>query len=209
MVMDGYYINLEHRTDRKQHIENMISRIPFFENIKRMEAIPNKRGDIGCSLSHIKCLNDLLAKNKEYYLIIEDDFFILNDANFNRFVDEFEQIKYMDNWDVITLTPRGDTNINNYILNFNRIENNQTASGYIIKHRFIETLLTYFNNGVSGLIQNGDPNIYALDQCWKPLQRTSNFIYYKHIFAGQLPGQSDIEHKYVDYNARFIKQNQY
>ena len=207
--MDGFYINLNHRTDRRQHIETLIQTHPFFKNIERMEAICNERGDIGCSMSHIKCLTDLLHKNKDYYLIIEDDFFILNETNFTNFVDEFEVIKDSAEWDVLTLTPRGDTKVKNYLSSFNRVENNQTATGYIVKHRFIETLLTYFKKGVSKLMNGGKPGRNALDQCWKPLQKISNFIYYQHIFAGQRPGHSDIEQTYVDYNRRFIEQPNY
>ena len=40
---------------------------------------------------------------------------------------------------------------------------------------------------------NGDSStIYAIDQIWKLLQNDNTFLYYKHIFAGQLPGYSDI-----------------
>ena len=207
--MEGFYINLIHRIDRKQHIETLIQTHPFFKNIERMDAICNERGDIGCSMSHIKCLTDLLQKNKAYYLILEDDFFILNETNFNNFVDEFEHIKDADECDVLTLTPRGDTKTKNYLLGFSRVENNQTATGYIVKHRFIETLLTYFKKGLSKLMNGGKPGRNALDQCWKPLQKISNFIYYQHIFAGQRPGHSDIEQTYVDYNRRFIEQPNY
>jgi GR25 family glycosyltransferase involved in LPS biosynthesis len=207
--MDGFYINLIHRTDRKQHIETLIQTHSFFKNIERMEAIYNERGDIGCSLSHIKCLTDLLQKNKDYYIILEDDFFILNETNFTNFVDEFDRIKDSDEWDVLTLTPRGDTKIKNYLFDFNRIVNTQTTTGYIVKHRFIETLLTHFKKGLSKLMNGGKPGTNALDQCWKPLQKNSNFIYYTHIFAGQLPGHSDIEQTYVDYNRRFIEQLNY
>jgi hypothetical protein len=58
-------------------------------------------------------------------------------------------------------------------------------------------------------MSGGKPGTNALDQCWKPLQKNSNFIYYTHIFAGQLPGHSDIEQTYVDYNRRFIEQPNY
>lgn len=207
--MDGFYINLNRRADRREHIETLIQTHPFFKNIERMEAICNERGDIGCSLSHIKCLTDLLQKNKAYYLILEDDFCILNETNFKNFECEFDLIKDSAEWDVLTLTPRGDTKIKNYLFNFNRIINNQTTTGYIVKHRFIETLLTHFKKGLSKLMNGGKPGTNALDQCWKPLQKNSNFIYYNHIFAGQLPGHSDIEQTYVDYNRRFIEQPNY
>lgn len=207
--MDGFYINLVHRVDRKQHIEHMMKTHSFFKNIERMDAILNQRGDIGCAMSHIKCLTGLLTRKKDFYMIIEDDFVILDQAKFASFTNEFEKIKDSDDWDVLTLTPRGDTKVVNYINSFHRIENNQTATGYIVKHRFVETLLKCFKEGVAGLIRNGHPNLYALDQCWKPLQTKSNFVYYKDVFAGQMPGYSDIEKRNVNYNSRFLDQTKF
>jgi GR25 family glycosyltransferase involved in LPS biosynthesis len=204
--MDGFYINLLHRLDRKQHVETTLLAHPFFKNIERMDAVLNERGDIGCTMSHVKCLTELLTRNKEAYLIIEDDFVILDQDKFDSFANEFEKIKDRDDWDVLTLTPRGDTKLVNYIDNFHRIENNQTTTGYIVKHRFVETLLDYFKRGLVKLMNNEKPGLYALDQCWKPLQKKSNFVYYKHVFAGQLPGYSDIEQKNVNYNSRFLNQ---
>lgn len=207
--MNGLYINLSHRVDRSRHIEELKNKYPFFKNIERFDAISNKRGDIGCTMSHIKCLTQLLHLNKDYYLVMEDDFFIMNDINFQKFESCFEQIKDNDNWDVLTLTPRGDTIVKNYLLDFNKVVNNQTATCYIVKHKFIEILLSSYKKGLLGLMNNEDPNINALDQCWKPLQHTHNFIYYTHIFAGQLEGYSDIEKKYVNYNHRYIQQTYY
>ena len=58
-----------------------------------MDAILHERGDIGFALSHINCLNSLLQKNDPYYVIMEDDFLIFNEPNFNRFVEDFDKIK--------------------------------------------------------------------------------------------------------------------
>lgn len=207
--VEGYYINLSHRTDRKEHMEQLKQTHPFFKNIERMEAVVNKRGIIGCSLSHIKCLNELLKRNKECYLIMEDDFFILNEDNFNGFIREFDKIKNDTNWDVITLTPRGDTIVKNYNQGFHKIINNQTATGYIIKHNFINRLLEVYKQGVEQLMSDEDPNKWVNDQCWKPLQLESNFIYYENIYGGQLPCYSDLEKRVVDYNKRFIEQYRY
>ena len=55
-------------------------------------------------------------------------------------------------------------------------------------------------------MRNQDTNKYALDQCWKPLQEKSNFIYFNKIYAGQLEGYSDIEQKNINYNQRFLNQ---
>jgi hypothetical protein len=46
----------------------------------------------------------------------------------------------------------------------------------------------------------------AIDINWKKLQFDYPFYYYSKIFAGQLPGWSSIENRFVDYNQQFINQ---
>jgi len=210
--MNGFYINLKHRTDRKEHIELLQNNNIFFKNIIRFDAIYNDKYGVGCCSSHIKCLEECLKINNAFYLIMEDDFMIINQNAFNNFVDEFEKIKNDTDWDVITLTPRGITNQKQYKPLFNKIIETQTATGYIIKHAFIEKLLPILKDGLQGLIKGytgPNPNPYCNDQCWKPIQLKSNWIYFHEIFAGQLPCYSDIENKDVNYNKRFVDQIYY
>lgn len=207
--MNGFYINLNHRTDRKKHIDLLQINNPFFTNIKRFNAIYSDKYGVGCCLSHIKCLEECLNLNDDYYLIMEDDFTILNQEAFNNFVNEFEKIKNDTDWDVITLTPRGTTQEKEYKPSFNKIIDSQTTTGYIIKHGFIKELLKALEYGVDGLIKGYTgpmPNPYCADQCWKPLQLSSNWIYFNKIFGGQLPCHSDIENRVVDYNFGFLDQ---
>lgn len=206
--MKGYYINLEKRTDRDKHVkENVLSR-PFFENVKRFNAITHRKGAVGCTLSHIECLKKLQTNNDPYYMILEDDFFILNEDNYRLFTESFEKIKE-ENWDVIVLTPRGKTHTRHICDDFNRIIDNQTTTGYIIRHDFIQKLLPVYENSVKYLETGGNPDIWALDSCWKPLQVTTHFWYFAKIYAGQLPGYSDIEKRPVNYNQRFVLQNSF
>ena len=207
--MNGFYINLDSREDRKEHIEKMKNEISFFKNIERMPAIYKTQNNIGCSLSHIKCLTELLKKNDDHYLIMEDDFFILHKQNFIEFTYYFNLIKNDEDWDMIVLTPRGETQKKNYKGNFHKIIDNQTATGYIIKHKFINTLLENIKDGCVNLMKGyygPTPNPYVNDQCWKKLQYNNVWLYFYKIFAGQLPGYSDIEKRIVNYNYRFIDQ---
>jgi len=206
--MKGFYINLKHREDRKKHIEDNIIKYSFFSNIERMDAIYNNNGDVGCGLSHIKCINELKKLNDEYYLILEDDFQILNEHNFLEFEKKFEKIKNLS-WDLIVLTPSGNTIHRNYYENFHRINNNQTTTAYIIKHEMLEIIENLFNEGVENLLKNKNPHEWVIDQIWKRIQNEKVFLYYKDIFAGQLPGYSDIGKRMVNNNARFINQINY
>lgn len=204
--MKGYYINLEKRTDRNDYVKKHVLTRPFFENIERFNAITHEKGAVGCTLSHIDCLKKLQENNEPYYMILEDDFLILGEDNFQSFTLAFDKIK-QENWDIIILTPRGKTHTRNIKDEFHRVIDNQTTTGYIIKHEFIKTLLPIYENSVKYLESGGNPDLWALDSCWKPLQETTQFWYFNKIYAGQLPGYSDIEKRPVNYNQRFILQN--
>lgn len=209
--MKGFYINLEGRKDRNNHIIKLKKDNHFFKNIERFNAIYSDIYGVGCLESHIKCLELCLMMSDNYYLIMEDDFFILNQSNFNKFVDDFESIK-TENWDIITLTPRGTT-CKKYLLDkFHRIIDTQTTTAYIIKHDFIQKLLPILQDSLPKLKNaknREESHLNCIDQCWKPIQMNSIWLYYHKIFAGQLPGYSDIEKTYVDYNQRFLDQLQY
>ena len=60
-----YYINLEHRIDRKEHIENQIKKYidPELSITKRFNAIENKNGHIGCSKSHLNIIEECIQNN--------------------------------------------------------------------------------------------------------------------------------------------------
>ena len=66
--MEGYYINLESRKDRRKHIENFKKQYPFFKNIQRFNAIKHSNGAIGCTQSHLECLKKLKDTENEYCL---------------------------------------------------------------------------------------------------------------------------------------------
>ena len=76
------YINLEHRTDRKEHVEyqlrNVVGFSDRFVNIERVNAVKLANGALGCSLSHLKCLQQAKERNLDHVLICEDDITFFN-----------------------------------------------------------------------------------------------------------------------------------
>jgi hypothetical protein len=211
-MIQGYYINLDERVDRKTHFDNNIKSRDFFSNLQRIPAIKNTDGAIGCGLSHIKSL--ILSKNiinASYVGVFEDDFCILNEQSCAEFIDAFSRISDSDEWDCILLTPRGDTQQNGaseFMManGFKRITKSQTTTAYIIKKTVIDALQQNLKDAVANLIKGGDKNTYSIDQYWKRLQTEYRFYYYQDVFAGQLPGWSSIENRMTNYNDRFLKQ---
>jgi hypothetical protein len=207
--MIGKYINLETRIDRKTHFETNIKSNLFFSNIEHMNAILHSPPTIGCSKSHLKILEMFENTNEPYIAIMEDDFCILNQDNFNNFVTDFELIKDSTEWKVIVLTPSGNSvqGIPEMTsANFKRIINTQTTTGYIIKKEMIPILISNIKECIELQLQGIPPCISAIDIYWKKLQHEYPFYYYSKIFGGQLPGWSCIENRVVNYNQSFLLQ---
>jgi len=81
------YINLASRPDRKIHIEEQLRGVGL--NPTRFNAIKLKNGRIGCSMSHLKCLQIAKNNNWSHVMICEDDLMILNKETFINNVNTF------------------------------------------------------------------------------------------------------------------------
>ena len=75
-IKHAYYINLEHRTDRKEHVELQLKTLGI--EASRFDAIKMENGAIGCSLSHLKLLEQALENQYDHILIMEDDITFLD-----------------------------------------------------------------------------------------------------------------------------------
>jgi glycosyl transferase, family 25 len=201
--MNGYYINLDYRTDRKIHFDKNVKSNSFFKNINRFSAIKESNGYIGCSKSHIEVLEKCLDKDGEYFMICEDDLQINNNESLENFITNFNKIKNVDKWDLITLTPyycQPHHEQDNTMLqcNFIRLITSQTTTAYIIKKTFIKILLDNIKYSMNKL-SNGEDNKFVIDQYWKNLFPSHNIYVFKNIFASQLSGYSDNLKEYANY----------
>ena len=67
------YINLEERKDRRISTESLLGKIFEKNKITRCNAIKSDCGAIGCTKSHIKCLEYAINNECKNILILEDD----------------------------------------------------------------------------------------------------------------------------------------
>jgi GR25 family glycosyltransferase involved in LPS biosynthesis len=197
--IEGYYINLKSRTDRKMHVEHQLDLIGIRDNVKRFNAIHNVNGRIGCSLSHLKCVQMAKEQNLEFVLIIEDDIsFLLPDEfvkNVNKFLSNSNNI-----WDVLLLAgnvlPPFTTNDEVSI----KITHCQTTTGYIVKRHYYDTLISNIKEGVEKLMKNPEHHyFFAIDKYWINLQKKHRWMLLIPLIVVQRPDYSDIEKRYTDY----------
>lgn len=196
-IQHAFYINLEHRTDRLQEIE--LELFVMGINARRFNAISNKNGAIGCTMSHLKLLNDAIKNNYSHLLILEDDIQFLNPelfkTNFNRFLE-----LHQNNWDVIIFSgnnvppyiPVDDTCI--------RVTRCQTTTGYLVNGHYLKTLRDNIKEGLEKLIKNPQNHyFFAIDKYWFHLQQLDNWYLIIPTTVVQREGYSDIEKRNTNY----------
>lgn len=197
MINKVYYINLEHRLDRKEHIEKLLDESGLLSISERINAISHVAGQIGCIMSHILTLEKFIESNEEYCLILEDDFSSDNSESLKLDIKkifddniDFDIIQILGNH--ITL---GDS-VSGYL---KKVIESQTTSGYIVNKKFVNTLLDNFRESLILISTYGVSHDFCLDQYWKRLQPISKWYCFYPALGYQMDGYSDILNTDVSY----------
>jgi hypothetical protein len=204
-----YYINLDHRTDRNtEFLEEMKKANVPPEKIQRISGVnkPNQ-GDLGCSMSHIKALNQFIQSNYETCIIFEDDFTFYEPEKVESRINDFVNAKV--EYDVCLLAGNvQDKDMISYpaYSGIKQIKNVATTSGYLFSKKYANTLLANFSESVTLLeksYKNGKPDKnnqpYAIDQYWKKLQSKDKWFLFFPKMGKQRQSYSDIMKGNVNY----------
>ncbi len=108
-LIKGFYINLDNRSDRKPHFEEIKQKHTFFKAVQRVAAGGGHRGGRGCCSSHIAAIQKCKELDGDVFMICEDDLIIFNEQHFDSMVNTLD---ITADWDVLTLTPRGASMLN-------------------------------------------------------------------------------------------------
>ena len=196
-ITNVLYINLEHRTDRRAHVESELKKIGL-SNFTRMNAIKMDNGSIGCSLSHLKCLRMAKENGWSHVLIVEDDIQFLIPDVFMRQLNRF--LSSNTPWDVILIAGNNKgpfIQVNEYAV---KVKGCQTTTGYLVSNHYYDKLIQNVSIGIENLLRNPRHNVvYAIDQYWKRLQEEDNWYLITPLTVVQRDGYSDIEKKRVNY----------
>jgi glycosyl transferase family 25 len=192
---DIMYINLDHRTDRLNEIQQELRNLDV-THAKRFAAIKADSGALGCSLSHHTLLHNLRLTTGRLYMIIEDDAHFISDRNeLDALITEFAEHPKMD---VLCL--------GNRTRNLIRVSNNlaitshtQTTSCYIFKPYMCSVLSDVFNESITRLKNGESQSTAALDQVWKKIQPYYTFVVPVSKAVVQRESFSDIEQEVVNY----------
>jgi len=196
-ICNAFYINLDHRLDRKEHVENELSKIGI--KAERFNAIKMENGAIGCSMSHLKILQNAFKNKMGHVLIVEDDITFLNVETFRNSFNVFLQNRG-NNWDVILLAGNNMppyTRVDETSIQVTRC---QTTTGYLVNGHYIQKLMENVKMGLHNLIKYPKHHaIYAIDKFWQELQKVDKWFLCTPVTVVQREDYSDIEKRNTNY----------
>jgi GR25 family glycosyltransferase involved in LPS biosynthesis len=196
-ITNIFYINLETRPDRKEHIEAQLKAVGLTQ-FERFNAIHLKNGRIACTMSHIKCLEMAKERSYDHVLICEDDTTFLDVPLFQAQLGKF--LAKGHKWDVVLMA-------GNNVPPYERIDDTcvsvtrcQTTTCYMVNGHYFDTLVANMREGLAKLIREPERHFtYAIDKYWLSLQGKDKWMLITPLTVIQREDYSDIEQRRTDY----------
>ena len=202
-IKNIFYINLEHRTDRKEHVESELLKIGVKE-AQRFNAIKMENGAIGCSMSHLRILQDAQKNNLDHILILEDDITFLDPELFKNQINKFFET-HKNDWDVILFAGNNMPPYKNIDDTCIQVSRCQTTTGYIVNGHYIKTLLQNVKIGLTHLINKPtEHSKYAIDKYWFILQQLYKWYLIVPLTVVQREDYSDIEKRVTNFEKHML-----
>ena len=196
-IKNIFYINLLERIDRKAHVEKQLNSIGL-KTIDRFNAIKLPNGALGCSMSHLKCLQIAKERNLDHILIVEDDITFLNPTIFINQLNKFLQNN--KEWDVLLLA---GNNVPPYrVIDETCVQVSwcQTTTGYLVRKQYYDTLIANIKEGINLLMREPKNHIqFAIDKYWIQLQKRDTWLLLVPLTVSQKEDYSDIEKRVTNY----------
>jgi glycosyl transferase family 25 len=189
------YINLQRRTDRRQHIEKILAEYDIVA--ERFEAIEHSNGLYGCGLSHLAVLKMARDNAWKNVLILEDDIeFQVSSQILEKTIHRL--FSEQPEFDVFML----DINLQQSepITQFNwltRVLYAHCAGAYIVQNHYYQKLIDLYEWALPLLLETGMHWVYANDAVWGRLQETDKWYTCNDRICGQISGYSDTKNMVI------------
>jgi len=193
-----YCINLDHRTDRWEHVQKEFEKLGIKDRIKRFSAIKHKDGRIGLIKSNLEILKKSKKLNSKNVLIFEDDVKIIwHNKPLDILKKSINQLKQFKRWDMFYFGAN----------THQKLEKTRFNNLVILKNAFATQSVCYNNNIYDDYINYAEKinKITKMDDIldvWisKNIQR-NGFVYMTNpILTTQIESFSDIENRNVNYS---------
>ena len=189
-------INLAKRPDRLSRFHEEMHRLGI-AGYRRVEAVEREHGALGCALSHLACVRQLVDESLDCVMICEDDvrFDVSRDeldALVEAFLDDEAEVALLAYTHHLPPMRHGR-------LFVRAPAATMTAVCYLVKRSIAEDLARCFEDAARELARGGDLRVHQIDTAWWDLQARRLFVLPIVRAAGHYDGYSDIAHRFVSY----------
>jgi GR25 family glycosyltransferase involved in LPS biosynthesis len=196
-IKNVLFINLDYRVDRKNHVENQLKKINI-SCFERFNAIKLPNGALGCSMSHLKCLEKAKELGWDHVMIIEDDILFLEPSLFQSQLNKF--LHHHKKWDVLLLGGNVVPPYQSIDSSCVKVNKCQTTTGYIVLKHYYDILIENIRAGMNKLIKEPEKHVlYAIDKYWFELQEKHLWYLIIPLTVTQREDYSDIEKRQTNY----------
>jgi GR25 family glycosyltransferase involved in LPS biosynthesis len=195
------YINLAHRTDRKDHILLELQKWGVDSSkIHRIDAVHRTPGALGCGLSHIKALTEAFSHSEwNTVLILEDDFTFRLDSEMNNKIKQLCTSHSFFDVGLLSYNPEFVKYKDTTIPSIKKILYSQTTSSYLIRRHYIPTLLQNMKAATYDMERFGKRHENCIDIHWTKLQPCGHWYGIFPAIGYQYDNYSDIENRVTSY----------
>jgi len=195
-IQHAFYINLDSRPDRKQHVERQLGIIGI--NAQRFKAIKLPNGALGCSMSHLKLIETAKANNWPHILVVEDDILFTNPSLFIQQCNKF--LSTHKEFDVALISGNNLPPYREIDDTCVQVTKCQTTTGYLVQNHYFDTLIQNYKMGIQNLMREPENHrIYAIDKFWFNLQAIHKWYLIIPLTVAQREDYSDIEKRPTNY----------
>jgi GR25 family glycosyltransferase involved in LPS biosynthesis len=203
-ITNAFYINLDEREDRKKKTKKEFKQLKI--PIQRMKAIKLENGRIGCSMSHLKCLQQAKEKDLDHVLIVEDDIHFMNVKMFKEQLNKF--LSSSIEWDVVLFAGNNLPPYQIYGDFCVKVTRCQTTTGYLVKKHYYDILISNIKESIQLLLKEPERHIdYAIDKYWIRLQEKGNWFIITPLSVVQREDYSNIENRETNYSTLMLDIN--
>lgn len=198
-IKHGFYINLESRPDRKVHVEEQLASLGLSEIVQRFNAIKLPNGALGCSMSHLRCIETAKELNWDHVLVVEDDILFLDPSLFKQQMNSFLE-RNQSKFDVVLLAGNNMPPYKKVDECCIQVFQCQTTTAYLVLNHYYDTLITNLREGITNLVKEPAKHVlYAIDKYWFQLQKKDNWFLIIPLTVVQREDYSDIEKRQTNY----------
>jgi GR25 family glycosyltransferase involved in LPS biosynthesis len=200
-IKHAFYINLDSRPDRKSHVEKQLETIGI--KAQRFKAIKLINGALGCSMSHLKCLELAKENGWPHILIVEDDILFTKPHIFISQINKF--LSNHKDFDVVLISGNNIPPYKTIDESCVQVTQCQTTTGYLVQNHYFDTLINNYRAGIKNLVEDPQKHlIYAIDKYWFNLQKFDKWYLITPLTVTQRADYSDIEKRPTNYSRAIL-----